>query len=241
MLQALADGESDPATLAALANYRLRATQEQLRDAMAACRELSPVYRRLLKMALEDLQLIEKQIGQLEQEIADLLRPHQDQVQRLTEVPGLGVDSAQQIIAEVGATAATFPSEGDLSSWVGACPGDDETAGVSRSHRSPKGNRQMRRILNQAANAAVKYKGSIFEILYRRYVSRLGHNQTIGVIAHRLCRLIWKILHQGVRYEERGPSVNKKSRQRRAARMIQELRLLGYRVELANSQSPVPA
>jgi hypothetical protein len=53
----------------------------------------------------------------------------------------------------------------------------------------------MRRILNQAANAAVKYKGSIFEILYRRYVSRLGHNQTIGVIAHRLCRLIWKILH----------------------------------------------
>jgi len=241
MLQALADGESDPAALAALANYRLRATQEQLRDALAACRELSPVYRRLLKMALEDLQLIEKQIGQLEQEIADLLRPHQDQVQRLTEVPGLGVDSAQQIIAEVGATAATFPSEGELSSWVGACPGDDETAGVSRSHRSPKGNRQMRRILNQAANAAVKYKGSIFEILYRRYVPRLGHNQTIGVIAHRLCRLIWKILHQGVRYEERGPSVNKKSRQRRAARMIQELRLLGYRVELANSQSPVPA
>jgi transposase len=238
MLQALAEGEADPAALAALANYRLRATQEELRDALAACQELSPVYRRLLKMALEELQLIEKQIGQLEQETADLLRPHEDQVQRLTEVPGLGVDSAQQIIAEVGATAATFPSEGDLSSWVGACPGDDETAGVSRSHRSPKGNRQMRRILNQAANAAVKYKGSIFEILYRRYVPRLGHNQTIGVIAHRLCRLIWKILHQGVHYEERGPEVNKKSKRRRAARMIQELRLLGYRVELA---TPVPA
>jgi transposase len=173
--------------------------------------------------------------------MADLLRPHQDQVQRLTEVPGLGVDSAQQIMAEVGATAATFPSEGDLASWVGACPGDDETAGVSRSHRSPKGNRPMRRILNQAANAAVKYKGSIFAVLYRRYVPRLGHNQTIGVIAHRLCRLIWKILHQGLRYEERGPAVSKKSKQRRAARMIRELRSLGYRIELANSQSVVPA
>src|SRR6266496_1654869 len=239
MLKAIAEGETDPAALAALANYRLRATQEQLGDALAACQELSPVYRRLLKMVLEELHLIEKQIGQLDQEVADLLRPHQDQVQRLTEVPGLGVDSAQQIIAEVGVTAATFPSEGDLSSWVGACPGDDETAGVSRSHRSPKGNRHMRRILNQAANAAVKYKGSIFEILYRRYVPRLGHNQTIGVIAHRLCRLIWKILHQGVRYEERGPSVCKKSKQRRAARMIQELRMLGYRVELANSQPAV--
>jgi hypothetical protein len=112
---------------------------------------------------------------------------------------------------------------------------------VSYSHRSPKGNRPMRRILNQAANAAVKHKGSIFEILYRRYVPRLGHNQTIGVIAHRLCRLIWKILHQGLRYEERGPAVSKKSKQRRAARMMRELRSLGYRIEPANSQSAVPA
>ena len=239
MLKALAEGETNPAALAALADYRLRATQEQLRDALGACQELSPVYRRLLKMALEDLQLIEKQMGQLDQEMADLLRLHQDPVQRLAEAPGLGVDSAQQIIAEVGATAATFPSQRNLSSWVGACPGDDESAGVSHSHRSPNGNRHMRRILNQAANAAVKYKGSIFEILYRRYVPRLGHNQTIGVIAHRLCRLIWKILHQGVRYEERGPALSKKSKQNRAARMIRELRSLGYRVDLANAPSGV--
>jgi transposase len=241
MLKALADGETDPAALAVLADYRLRAPQELLRDALGACQELNPVYRRLLKAALQELELIEKQISQLDQEIADLLRPHHNQVQRLAEVPGLGPDSAQQILAEVGATAATFPSAGDLASWVGACPGDEESAGVSRGHRSPKGNRQMRSLLNQAANAAVKYKGGIFQILYRRYVPRLGHNQTIGVIAHRLCRLIWKILHQGVRYEERGPEVNKKSQQHRAARMIRELRNLGYRIEPANSQAPVPA
>jgi len=241
MLKALAEGETDPGALAALADYRLRATPEQLRDALGACQELHPVYRRLLKAVLEELELIEKQIGQLDQEMADLLRPHQDQVERLAEVPGLGVDSAQQIIAQVGATAATFPSEGDLSSWVGACPGDYESAGVSYSHRSPKGNRPLRRILNQAANAAVKQKGSIFELLYRRYVPRLGHNQTIGLIAHRLCRLIWKILHQGVRYKEFGPAVSGKSKHRRAARMIRELRSLGYRIELANPQSAVPA
>jgi len=127
--------------------------------------------------------------------------------------------------------AETFPSAKQLSSWVGACPGDEESAEVSRSHRSPKGNRQMRRILNQAANAAVKLKGSIFEIIYRRLMPRLGHNQTIGAIAHRLCRLIWIILHRGVRYEERGPSVNAKSRRQRTNRMIRELRKLGYRVE----------
>ena len=231
MLKALADGETDPAALASLADKNLRATPAQLCDALGACTELNPVYRRLLKMFLEELQLIDQQIGQLDKEMATLLGQHQAAVERLAEVPGLGVDSAQQIIAEVGARAATFPSAKQLSSWVGACPGDEESAGVSKSHRSPKGNRHMRRILNQCANAAAKSKGTIFEIVYRRLVSRLGHNQTIGAIAHRLCRLIWIILHQNVRYEERGPSVSAKSRQRRTHRMIRELRNLGYRVE----------
>jgi transposase len=239
MLRALAEGETNPAMLAALADQRLRATQEQLCDALGACTELNPLYRRLLKMMLEELRLIEEQVEQLDQEMANLLSQHQDAVQRLAEVPGLGVDSAQQIIAEVGATAETFPSAKHLSSWVGACPGDEESAGVNYSHRSPKGNRQMRRILNQTANAAVKARGSIFEIIYRRTVPRLGHQQTIGAVAHRQCRLIWKILHQGVRYEERGSTVNKKSRQRRTARMIRELRNLGYRVEPTNSQPAI--
>jgi transposase len=231
MLQALAEGETDPAALAALAHENLRATPAQLRDALGACTELNPVYRRLVRWALDDLQLIEQQIGQLDQEIASLLRQHQDAVERLAEVPGLGVDSAQQIIAEVGAKATTFASAKNLVSWVGACPGDEESAGVNRSKRSPKGNRQMRRILNQAANAAVKHKGSIFEIVYRRLVVRLGHNKTIGAIAHRLCQLIWIILHRGVRYEERGPAVSEKSKRLRTTRMIRTLRNLGYRVE----------
>jgi hypothetical protein len=233
---ALAEGETNPAALAALADKQLRATPEQLCDALGACTELNPVYRRRLKMALEQLQFLEQQIGQLDQEAASLLRQHQDAVERLAEVPGLGVDSPTHIIAEVGPTAVTFPSGKPLSSWVGACPGDEQSAGVNYSHRSPQGNRHMRRLLNQAANAAVKVKGSIFEIVYRRSVPRLGHNQAIGAIAHRQCRLIWLILHQGARYEEHRPAVTKQSRQARTARMIRQLRKLGYRIELPNSQ-----
>jgi len=231
MLKALAEGEANPAALATLADKNLRATAAELRDALGACTELNPVYRRLVRLALDDLHVIEQQIGQLDKEMANLLREHQDEVQRLAEVPGLGVDSAQQIIAEVGAKATAFASAKNLVSWVGACPGDEESDGVNRNKRSPKGNRQMRRILNQAANAAVKHKGSIFEIVYRRLVLRLGHNKTIGAIAHRLCQLIWIILHRGVRYEERGPAVSEKSKRVRTTRMIRTLRSLGYRVE----------
>jgi hypothetical protein len=112
-----------------------------------------------------------------------------------------------------------------VSTDAGQGPAAESTGGTAG--RSP----QMRRILNQAANAAVKHKGSIFEIVYRRLVLRLGHNKTIGAIAHRLCKLIWIILHYGVRYEERGPAVCEKSKQLRTMRMIRTLRKLGYRVE----------
>lgn len=241
LLHAVGDGETDPAALAALADQRLRATPEQLRDAFGACADLHPVYRRLVKLTLDELRVIEDHLAQLDQQMAQLLAHHHDAVQRLAEVPGLGVDSAQQIIAEVGATAVAFPSEKQLASWMGACPGNEESAGVNYSHRCPKGNRQMRRVLNQAANAAVKAKGTIFAIVYRRLVPRLGHAQAIGAIAHRLCRLIWKILHQGVRYEERGPAVSEEAKKVRARKMIRELRSLGYRVELLPAPSSSPA
>jgi transposase len=241
MLHAVANGETEPEAVAGLADSRLRATPAQLRDAFAACTHLHPVYRRLVKLTLEELLVIEDHLGQLDQQMADLLGRHHDAVQRLAEVPGLGVDSAQQIIAEVGTTAATFPSPKQLASWVGACPGMEESAGKNYSHRCPKGNRQMRRVLNQAANAAVKAKGTIFAIVYRRLVPRLGHAQAIGAIAHRLCRLIWKILHQGVRYEERGPAVSAEAKKVRTRKMIRELRTLGYRVELVPAPSSNPA
>jgi transposase len=102
----------------------------------------------------------------------------------------------------------------------------------------PKG---MRRVLNQAANAAVKAKGTIFDIVYRRLVPRLGHAQAIGAIAHRLCRLIWKILHEGIRYQERGPAVSEEAKKVRARKMIRELRSLGYHVDLLSAPSGSPA
>lgn len=90
MLEALAAGKTDPAEIAAAADRNLRASQAQLCDGLGAARELKPVYRQLLKQSLEELHLLDKQIRELEQVLATLLSQHQDAVQRLAEVPGLG-------------------------------------------------------------------------------------------------------------------------------------------------------
>jgi transposase len=233
MLKAIAKGENQPAVLAGLADRRLRATPEQLRDALGACQELSAAYRRVLQMTLEELDLLEKHIEALEREALELMKAHQEVIQRVAEVPGFGLRSALKMVAEVGPAAAAFRSAKALASWVGVCPGNEESAGESQSTRSPKGNREMRRLLNQSAQAAVKHKGSIFEVTFKRLLPRLQYKQAIWAIAHRLCRVLWVILHQGVRYEERGPAVSAKAKQTRTARMIRELRKLGFHIEQA--------
>ena len=81
----------------------------------------------------------------------------------------------------------------------------------------------MRRVLNQVANAAVRSEGSVFQAVYRRIVPRLGHNKAIWAIAHRLCRLTWKILHRGVRYVEYGNRPNPKAVKTRMKKLVREL------------------
>ena len=188
-------------------------------------------------MSLEELKLMEEQMEALDREMAVLLKEHQEAVQRVAEVPGLGADSGQQIVAQVGPKAEAFASAKQFASWVGVCPGQEESAEECKSGRSPKGNRTLRRLLNQAANAAVRVKGSEFELIYHRMVVRMGHNKAIWAIAHRLCNLIWKILHEGVRYEERGPAVSARSEKVRMARMIKKLRSWGYQVERLQPQA----
>ena len=239
ILNAVAEGETDPSQLAAMAEPEVRATPEQLCDALRAASSIHPTHRYLLKQYLERIRLNDRHIEELDQQLAACLKEHEAAVVRLSHVPGLGVDSAQQIVAEIGPTAAVFPSAAQLCSWVGTCPGREESAEESKSNRSPKGNRSLRRILNQAANAAVKTKGSLFQALYRRIRGRdqKKHNLAIWAVANRLCRIVWKILHQGVRYEERASQPNRKAIKDRARRLIRELRRLGYNVNATSSEA----
>ena len=241
ILHALANGETDPKELAQLGGERLQCTEEQLVDALTG--RAQPVHRVMLALQLQRLQLIDQQMEQLNRMIADAMKPQQDAVIRLAEVPGFGVDSAQQIIAEVGAQASTFASAAELTSWVGTCPGKEESAEQNHSSRSAKGNKYLRRVLNQAAHAALAKKGGHFQAVFRRLLPRLGSQSAIWAVAHRLCRVVWKILHEGVRFIEQGVEVAPREKKKRAQALARALRKLGYEVTITpiNQLIPNPA
>ena len=90
----------------------------------------------------------------------------------------------------------------------------------------------MRRVLNQAAHAAARKKGSYFQALFRRLLPRLGYKSAIWAIAHRLCRVVWKVLHEGVRFIEHGRESDPTVQKRRARILARALRKLGYNVVL---------
>ena len=235
MLRAIAAGETKPEKLAEMAESNLRATPEELSNALRAVSKLDQRYRLVLQQFLDRLDLNERQSEELKAQLAQSMNPYGEQVERVAQIPGMGTDSAQQVIAEIGPQAEKFATDGDLSSWVGVAPGQNESAEENHNDRSAKGNEAMRRILSEAANAAVKAKGTVFEARYKRMVWRdpKKHNKAIWAVGHHLCRVIWKVLHDGVRYQERGSRRNPKADKRRATRLARELKALGYTVRKA--------
>lgn len=238
ILQALADGQTDPQQLAELGSEQLHCSEEQLIDALTGQPE--KMHLELLKLYLQRLRMIDEQLEKLNQLIAEAMKAHEEVVVRLAEVTGFGVDSAQQVIAEVGPRASTFDSAAQLTSWAGTCPGKEESAEENHNSRSAKGNKYLRRVLTEVAQAAVKTKGSHYQIVFRRLLPRLGYKQALWAVVHRLCRLVWKILHEQLRFVEQSKERDPKAAQQRAKTLTRALRRLGYNVQITPI-SPAPA
>jgi len=148
ILWALAQGQTDPEQLARLGDERLRCGREVLADALSG--PMSEIHQKLLRQHLERIEVLDRQIEELRSLSAQQMQPYQQAVERLIELPGVGVEAAQQILAEIGPTAAAFPSARQLASWVGVCPGSNESAHENHSGRCAKGNRFMRRVPNSS-------------------------------------------------------------------------------------------
>jgi transposase len=145
----------------------------------------------------------------------------------LQTLPGVDKFSSAMLIVEIGVDMEQFGSDGNLSSWAGMCPGNNESAGKKKSGRAGKGNGTVRRILCEVANAARK-TNSQFKGKYKSLVIRRGHKRTIIAVGHKILRVIYSMLKNKQPYYDPDIDYEAIVVERNAPRWLQALIKFGY-------------
>jgi len=229
MLEELAAGETDPARLAERAQGRLQAKREDLVEALRGL--MGPHQRELLAMQLEHIGFLEAQIEKLDRAIAERMRPFEEALEAVDEIPGVGRRTAEEVLVETGTDMGVFPTAAHLASWAGLCPGNHESAGKRMSGRTRKGNPYLRRALVEAARAASHTKGTYLAAQYHRLAARRGAKRAAVAVAHTILVIIYHLLKHGTRYRDLGADYFERlNEQTIVRRSVQRLEALGYRV-----------
>jgi transposase len=231
MIRALSQGESDPAKLAALARGRLKKKYEELVESLDG--QLTENQRWMLKQLLEQLKELEHEDAIYSERIGEQMLQYEKQLELLDTISGIGRRSAENLLAEIGPEMDPFPTDNDLVSWGGLCPGRNESAGKKRSSKTPDGNKWLKRVLVEAAWAATKEKDSYLAALYRRLAPRRGKKRAIVAVARTILQAAWHILKEGVSYKERGGDYFEHLNEEKSTKyFVKRLEKFGYEVVL---------
>ncbi len=232
MMDALISGERDPKRLSALALGLLRRKVPQLELALAGT--FTDHHAGMLRLSLEQIDLLSRQIGEVEAHMAHLAEPLSAELEQLTSIPGVDRTAALAIIGEIGVDMSGFGSAKRLASWTGICPGNNESAGKRKSGRARKGNRYLKRILVQCAWAARKTQSYLGQT-FRTLEARIGGKKAAVAVGHKILVIAYHLLTEGTYYEEeRYNRPNPRLERRRAMRALATLRHLGYTVDLSD-------
>jgi transposase len=236
MIEALIAGESDPEQLAQLAHRRIKASPEELREALRG--RVTWRHRFLLRLHLQQIDTIDNAIGDIDQEVGALVEPFRTTVHLLTTIPGVDELSACVILAEIGRDMSRFPTAGHLISWAGLCPRNDESAGKRRSARMRKGAAWLKTTLVQCAAAAARKKASYLQALFHRLRARRGAKKALGGVAASILTAAYEMLKTGALYEDLGSYYfDKRGQAKQIHRLVSRLQNLGFAVQI----TPVPA
>lgn len=231
MVRALVEDRLTVGEIAKLAKGTLRKKLGLLE--LAADGVIEDHHRYLLRIQLERLDNLDRDIAALDQRITDKLAPYREQYTRLMEIPGVSRIAAAVIIAELGVDMSVFPSAQACASWAGVCPGNNESAGKRKSASSSRGNPHLKTILVEAAQSAARKKGSYLRDKFHRIKARRGYKRAAMAIAHKILVSAYHMLRTGEGYRELGDTyLDARDEQRATQRLVRRLTGLGYHVTL---------
>jgi transposase len=232
MIEALIAGEKEPTKLARLADHRVKASQETLREALRG--RVTKSHRFLLRLHLGQIDALDAAIAELDQEVEAGIAPFRTAVEQVTSIPGVKNLGARTIISEIGIDMSRFATDANLISWACICPRSDESAGKRRSTRIRKGSPWLKSTLVQCAWAAARTKGSYLQAQFHRIKARRGPKKAILAVAASILTAIYHMLKDGTLYQDLGPNhFDARSKERQKNRLVRRLAELGYTVELA--------
>jgi transposase len=235
MLEALVEGKATPQEMAELAKRKLRKKIPELELALEG--KIEEHHRFLLKLQLQRLEAVEKDLAVLEQRIREKLESYAAQLALLNEIPGVDWTLAAVIIAELGVDMSVFQSVSQLASWAGVCPGNNESAGKRKSSRIPKGNVYLKTALVEAANSAARAKGTYLRDKFFRLKARRGYKRAVVAIAHKILVAIYHMLSQQVSYNDLGDLyLDTRNKNHLTRNLVHRLERLGYAVTLTLQQ-----
>ena len=230
-LEAIIAGETDPGTLAALANHRLRAKRDEIVEALRG--RVTPHHRFLLRLHLDQIGALEKSIARVEEELDTVLGPFRAKAELPKTMSGVSDTVAEVVVAEVGVDMTRFPTAGHLISWAGLCPRSDESAAKRRSTRLRKATPWLKTTLVQAAWAAARSKGTYLNAQFLRLRARRGPKKAVVAVAASMLTSAYYMLRDDRTYADLGGQhFDNLNKAKITTRLVHRLTDLGYRVDL---------
>ena len=224
MVKAIIAGQP-PHEVLKLASRRLKASREEIFDALQG--ELTASHRFVLDELMRHIEEIEARIARFDARLLGELESERNALALLQTIPGVDLIGAAMLLVEIGTDMDVFGNPDRLASWVGICPGNNESAGKRKSGHVRKGNLYVRRLLCEFAHAASRTK-SVFKSKFQALVVRRGHKRAIIAIGHKILRTIFFMLSRREHYRDSATNYEALSVQRNAPRWIKALTKFGF-------------
>lgn len=136
IIDSIISGTEEPEELIMFCTHKnLKTSREEIKEAIRG--HMTDHHRFMLSIIRKDIAKTGLLINELDKKIEELMLPYADEITRISEIPGVGEQTAKELLSEIGTDMSVFPTEGHLASWAGMCPGNNESAGKKKVPAPP--------------------------------------------------------------------------------------------------------